>query len=269
MKTRALARLLSFLALAGAAQPAAGAEKGEASAAPAPRRSRAPNAARGGEDASRKHADEKEAARLEAFRAALAELGRSSNASTGPEHSARLAKAADVLRKGYPDSRPVLVEALQSDSALVRVFAVRILGEKGKGDEDVRLVSSALSDTSPKVRLAAVMAVRRLGGDGFRKVAEHLRREPERNVRKMGVETLEFWKSPDAVLCLVRLLENEKEPQVRKFIVDSLQTLTSRREIGDDLAAWRRAAEEWIDAQESEKLLDTLKNKNAKEGKEP
>jgi HEAT repeat protein len=170
----------------------------------------------------------------------------------------KLANAKRVLSKGYPLSRPVVVEATKSGSSVARAFAVRIIGERGEGEEDVEVVTSALRDSDAKVRLAAVMAIRRLGGEGFRRVADHLRHEKVRNIRKMGVETIERWKSPDAVRCLVSLLASEKDRQVRRFIVDSLRTLTGRK-VGDDLIAWQLAAQEWLDVQEAEKVLDHLK----------
>ena len=108
------------------------------------------------------------------------------------------------------------------------------------------------------------MAVRKVGrlevagNSAFRAVFEHLQREKVRNVRKMGVETLEFWPSKtDTVRCLVALLRTERDKKVRKFIVKSLRDIT-KENAPADAEAWSLVGARWIDRQDSNKILKSL-----------
>ena len=145
--------------------------------------------------------------------------------------------AMDVLRKGFPASRPVLVECLEKASPGAKCFALQVLGEQGEAAKDLQVVSKALRDSTKRVRLAAVMAIRRLGKDGFPALKAYLPSEPEPNNRKMAIKTLQVWGDRAAIPLLVQLLRKEEEKTVRNFLVTALEVLSGKN-LGDDLKAW-------------------------------
>lgn len=172
---------------------------------------------------------------LERYREALEVIGTSLEIPV-------VVEALKVLRNGYPRSREILLEAVSARRSRTRALALRLLTEKGMVPEDLRLVRKALKDSWPAVRLAAVMAIRALGKDGYSAIETYLPHESEPNIRKMAVKTLEIWGEPDAIPFLARLLKREKNRNVRMFIVDALQEL-SGQELGDDLVAWESFAQ--------------------------
>lgn|SRR2546428_8491175 len=145
--------------------------------------------------------------------------------------------AMDVLRKGFPASRPVLVECLEKASPGAKCFALQVLGEQGEAAKDLQVVSKALRDSTKRVRLAAVMAIRRLGKDGFPALKAYLPSESEPNNRKMAIKTLQVWGDRAAIPLLVQLLRKEEEKTVRNFLVTALEVLSGKN-LGDDLNAW-------------------------------
>jgi hypothetical protein len=169
-----------------------------------------------------------------------------------------LVESLGVLRRGFPRSRAILKECAGGPSAPARTFAVQILGEYGSADEDLPVAIEALKDSKVKVRLAGVMAVRRLGKeakDVLPAFLEYLQREPEANNRKMAIKTLQDWRAKGAMPTLVRILESEKDKTVRNFAVSALQVL-SRKELGDDAPAWRKYLEDDIDQEQVKELLE-------------
>ena len=134
----------------------------------------------------------------------------------------KLLGAMDVLRKGFPASRPVLVECVEKAPPGAKCFALQVLGEQGEAAKDLQVVSKALQDSSGRVRLAAAMAIRRLGKDGYPALKEYLLREPEHNNRKMAIKTLQQWGDRATIPFLAQLLQKEKEKTVRNFLVTAL-----------------------------------------------
>lgn len=171
-----------------------------------------------------------------------------------------LVKAMAVLREGYPRSRPVLVEAVEKGSAKTKTFAIQVLGEYGKAADDMKVVAPALKDSREKVRLAAVMAIRRLGKSGLKPILDYLPAEGSANNRKMAIKTLQHWNDPAACPILVGMLKTEKDDGVRSFIVTALE-YTTRKKLGDDAEAW----EKYMESNAAREHLELLR---AKEGKE-
>jgi HEAT repeat protein len=214
--------VVALLMLAGFGTPAAGSEEGEFEAR-----------ARDAKDDFATPADPDETGRSEndaRFRDAMQALERSPK-------TRELRGALKVLCDGYPESRPVLAESLRIGSPRARAFALKILGQKGGTDKDLALVTKALADSCPRVRLAAVMAMQRFGGDGFQELVHHIPSETEPNNRKMAIIVLQRWGDKRAVPYLVRWLERERDQNVRDYCVRALEALSGER-LGKNAAAW-------------------------------
>jgi HEAT repeat protein len=164
-----------------------------------------------------------------------------------------MVNAMEVIRKGFPDSRPVVAECATKGSVKVRSFAVQVLGEYGDAREDLKPVAAALDDENHKVRLAAIMACRRLGKDSCAALAAHLPREADANNRKMAVKALQHWSYKESMPLLVQTLKAEKEQAVRNFIVRALEALSGQKR-GGDVAAW----EAYLDDQAASKQAQEL-----------
>lgn len=175
-----------------------------------------------------------------------------------------LVGAMDVLRKGFPASRPVLVECVEKASPGAKCFALQVLGEQGEAGKDLEVVSKALHDASGRVRLAAAMAIRRLGKEGYPALKEYLLREPEPNNRKMAIKTLQQWGDKAAIPFLAQLLRKEEEKPVRNFLVTALEVL-SEKSLGDNTEAWESYVNDMA-VQEQAKIL-LLPKKTATEAK--
>ena len=219
---------------------------------PAPSSSAATPAPSGkGADSDKPTEGEKD---IEAFREAAKAFGVTHEVKN-------LVSAMDVLRKGFPASRPVLLECLAKGSPGAKCFALQVLGEQGEAGKDLEVVSKALHDASSQVRLAAAMAIRRLGKDGYPALKEYLLREPEPNNRKMAIKTLQQWGDPAAIPLLVQLLRKEKERPVRNFLVTALEVLSGKN-LGDNTDAWETYASDMA-AQKQAKALLSVKNPEA------
>ncbi|MBI4584342.1 MAG: HEAT repeat domain-containing protein [Planctomycetes bacterium] len=171
-------------------------------------------------------------------------------------------EAFEFLRKEFTRCRKVLHEALAHREAQVRKQVVKLLGEEGNGDDDLQPLLPLLKDSEDRVRLAAVMALRKLGPKALEAFFEYLRFEPVANHRKMAVKTLARWHRPEAVAPLVERLEEESDAGVRKFITGALKTLT-KQDLGEDAEAWKGYLEEF----ERQKEIERLKVSQEKEGK--
>lgn len=193
------------------------------------------------------------AADLERFRGAMKVIETSLD-------TRELVKAMAVLRDGYPRSRPLLVEAVEKGSAKTKTFAIQVLGEYGKAADDMKVVVPALKDSREKVRLAAVMAIRRLGKSGLRAMLDYLPSEQSANNRKMAIKTLQHWNDPAVCPVLVGMLRTEKDDGVRSFIVTALE-YTTRKKLGGDVEAW----DKYLEGKAAREHVDLLR---AKEGKE-
>jgi HEAT repeat protein len=217
--------------------------------APAPQTATpAPQAAKAG--------DAKASAEAEAFQAAMKVISTSLDTS-------ELVDAMAVLRKGYPQSRPVLVDAVEKGAVKTKTFAIQVLGEHGKAEDDMAVIIPALKDSREKVRLAAVMAIRRLGKSGLKPILDYLPREQTANNRKMAIKTLQHWNDPTACPFLVRMLKTEKDEAVQDFIVTALEYMT-RKKLGKDVSAW----ESYIENKALNEQFEQLRAKNGASEKE-
>jgi len=145
-------------------------------------------------------------------------------------------RAFGVLVKEIETARPLLHAALVHRSPQVRVFLTKLLGEAGTAEEDLESVSGRLSDAVPEVRLAAIMAIRKLGPRGGQALLDHLERESVPNNRKMAVKAFQVWNDRSAVDRLLRYQPHEKDPGVQRFLETALETLIGRR--GRSPGAW-------------------------------
>jgi HEAT repeat protein len=234
-------KLKTITGLLAASLALAGALPAQTPARPPP-----PTAAQSKEAAREREKKERERRERE-LRVALDVVARSTD-------TAELVAAMDLLRRSFPDARPLLAEAAARGPVRLRAFAVQALGEHGAAASDLPVVAAALRDTSPQVRLAAVMAIQRLGKEGFDALIEYLPGEAVANNRKMAVKTLERWGDEAAIPYLVRLLKREKEPRVRNFIRNALQVL-SKRNLGDDVEAWEAYSRQWVQREQALRLL--------------
>ena len=146
-----------------------------------------------------------------------------------------------VLSEGYPDSRAIVVQTTKRGTSLQRKFAFKILGERGNAKDDLKVVTVGLSDRNAKVRLAAAMAIRRLGPEGFPELRKYLLRETDDNNLKMAIKTLQEWKLEEGVTPLVQLLEKNDDRGVRNFCFVALTRLTGKK-LGKSVEAWKAYA---------------------------
>ena len=146
-------------------------------------------------------------------------------------------RAYSLLRKRFPACRPAVHLALTHLDRRVRALSVKLLGESGDATEDWTAAIGLLSDPDSRVRLASVMALRRMEPRDVEPLVEYLRSEPVANNRKMAVRNLERWKDPDAVKGLIGRLRAEEDHGVRVFVGRALKALTGQ-DHGDDTDAW-------------------------------
>lgn len=149
----------------------------------------------------------------------------------------QLTGAMEFLRAKFKEARTALVEQITHGSYRVKCFALQVLGEQGNAKEDLAVAVAALADPKPKVRLLAVMAVRKFGPEGRADIERDLPGETDPNNRKMAVKTLHVWKSEESIPLLIKLLKQETKKTVRGFIVTALEEMTGRR-LGDNPEAW-------------------------------
>ena len=191
---------------------------------------------------------------VESFQAAMKVIATSMDTN-------ELVEAMAVLRNGYPRSRPVLVDGIEKGAVKTKTFAIQVLGEYGKAEDDMAVIVPALKDSREKVRLAAVMAVRRLGKTGLKAMLEYLPREESANNRKMAIKTLQHWNDPAACPLLVRMLKTEKDDGVQSFLVTALEFMT-RKKFGKDAAAW----EQYLESKALNEQFEQLRAKDGVKG---
>ncbi|MBN1442702.1 MAG: HEAT repeat domain-containing protein, partial [Planctomycetes bacterium] len=154
---------------------------------------------------------------VERYRSALETLRTSTQ-------TRELVSCMRTLEDEYPATRALLVQATTSPSSRLRAFALKILGENGSAEADLAAVSPCLKDRAVDVRLAAVMALQRLGqaspearARGYPALEAYLAGETDVNNRKMAVKTIQRWEQREAIPFLVKLLKTEKDRGVRNF----------------------------------------------------
>ena len=146
-------------------------------------------------------------------------------------------RAHAILRRYFPACRPVIHDALTHHARRVRALSVKLLGEEGAAPEDWMRIVALLRDTDFRVRLAAIMALRRLGPGNSEPLVEYLATETVANNRKMAIRNLERWKDPAAVRGLIGLLGGEQDREVRVFIARALKAITGK-DHGEEADAW-------------------------------
>lgn len=146
--------------------------------------------------------------------------------------------AAAVLRASFPACRPLLHEALGDRRVSVRRETAKLLGALGSRPEDGAPLAACLRDPDRTVRLVAIFSLRSLGAGDPRPIADFLAREPEANLRKAAVKTLERWRNPAVVPTLVQSMQSERDHGVRAFYAQALRYYL-KQDLGDDPAAWR------------------------------
>ena len=178
-----------------------------------------------------------ETARQEAFRAALKVI-EVSNVKNDILH------AMESLRGGFPESAPVLLEGVARGNPRGQAFAIQVLGENGSAADHMKVLVPCLRSSSVRVRLAASMAIRRLGKaeGGLAAIIEYLPAETDANNRKMAVKTLQEWRDTAALPVLAELLKSEKDKGVRNFLSRALEVMTGETH-GDDAEAWQACLE--------------------------
>ena len=161
-----------------------------------------------------------------------------------------------ILSDGLPDARPVLVAgARQSSSPRLRALALKLLGDHGEAKTDLEVVAEGLRDRVSSVRMAAVMALRRLGEPAFQVTLRHLPSEVEPNIRKMVVRNLKILGNPAAILPLASSLRKEKHRGVRKYTVRALRSLSGEM-FGDDADTWVSFAEDYVYRKNAERIVE-------------
>ena len=109
----------------------------------------------------------------------------------------------EVLRAGFPASRAVLHRCVEKGSIKAKAFALNVLGEQGDVSKDLDICARALDEPDKRVRLAGIMAIRRLGTlgrEGLAPLREHLPWETDENNLKMMIKIFQFLKDKEAML---------------------------------------------------------------------
>jgi hypothetical protein len=130
----------------------------------------------------------------------------------------------DALLSMGPVSRPVIEAMIEDDNRFLVRDACVMLGEIG-GERAVQLVTSALADTDPRVRVEALHALGELGDARAGSLALGFLEDPDTNVRltaavaagKLGLER--------ALRPLLQLLEQEEGPEKRVRLLQALGEL--------------------------------------------
>jgi hypothetical protein len=190
----------------------------------------------------------------EKFRDAVEALGSESDAESRASFS--------ILAESLSKSRRVVHEALSHRNFHVRQLAVKILGEKGNADEDLKAVAALLLDEKLGVRRAAVYAMRALGPKGLPELLRYLPAESDANNRKLAVKTFQHWEDKRAVEPLVAHLGGETDGGVRNFIAVALRVLT-RKNFGTDAGAWSS----WLELERQKGELEKILPPKAKDAR--
>ena len=131
---------------------------------------------------------------------------------------------------------------MRQGSIKTRVFAIKLLGENGDAETDLPLVVTGLRDADSRVRLASILAVRKLGPEGFPAIVELLSREQRSSNLKMAIKTLQHWGKAESLEPLVRLLRRDDRTTVQNFCFTAFERTTGRR-LGKDVDAWEKYLE--------------------------
>ena len=217
-------------------------------------RSQAPEKSPAPADPARKGTSARDdSAKQEAFKAALKVIEVSMDKND-------ILAAMEKLRAGFPASAPVLIEGITRANSRGQSFAIQVLGENGSAPAHTKVLIPCLKSSSQKVRLAASMAIRRLGKaeGGLAAILEYLPAETDANNRKMAVKTLQEWRDPAALPVLAELLKSEKDKGVRNFLARALEVMTGENH-GDDAEAWETCLERRALNEQAKSLIDSGK----------
>lgn len=154
-----------------------------------------------------------------------------------PDHRVRR-EAVRLLTEAFPESRPFVQHATRHKKRRVRMLSTRLLGEHGDFTLDGTVILDRLGDHKPKVRLLAILAIRKLGHQGVStstidRILRYLDTETELNNKKMAVKALHYWKAEEAIKPLIRMVALEKDRGLRGFLHRALLHITGDTSIQD------------------------------------
>jgi HEAT repeat protein len=162
-----------------------------------------------------------------------------------PQMAVRAA-ATDVLLAAWPDSAPILDEALVSKDPQVRLSATCVLGRQDLGDMRDR-IRARLADADDLVRRQAVRAARHLDWTELEpSLMRIVSRDPAWIVRQ---EALKGLLDRGTLACLTTVLEgwqaekdDEHRARYKRVLVKILGT-----DAGEDVEAWRTAIDKALE----------------------
>ena len=138
------------------------------------------------------------------------------------------AEALDKLRNvNNPKAQEVLIEGLTDRDIRVRIRAIDILGAQ-QATQAVPLMTQDLflRETQPVVKLHIVAALGRIGDSrGTLPIIGYLEQAPNDQARGTAVFALGEIGDPHATDILVRTVNDDKDPMVRKLAQESLEKI--------------------------------------------
>lgn len=156
-----------------------------------------------------------------------------------PDIKAR-ADAGNLLVAAWPDSAPILDEALLSKSAQVRLEAVQLLRREELGDTRAR-IRSKLTDADEAVRRQAIRAGRLLKWPELEpELMKAVQNDPSWIVRQEALRGLEDRGTLKCVYIVLTAMSHEEDAQRRKAYKRVLVAILGE-DHGDDSGAWTAA----------------------------
>ena len=148
--------------------------------------------------------------------------------------------AGDLLVGAWPDSAPILDEALASKSAQVRLEAVSLLRREELGDVRAR-IRRMVADTDEAVRRQAIRAGRHLKWPEFETdLMKVVQSEREWSVRQEALRGLEDRGTLKCAYIVLTAMGSEDDAQRRKAYKRVLVAVVGE-DHGDDAGAWTAA----------------------------
>jgi hypothetical protein len=130
----------------------------------------------------------------------------------------------DTLLSMGEVSRPVIEAMVEDENRFLVCDAVVMLGEIG-GERAVRLVTSALADTDPRVREKALQALGELGDAEAGRLALGFLDDSNANVRVAAAVTAGKLGLERALRPILQLLEQEEKPDQKVRLLEALGDL--------------------------------------------
>jgi HEAT repeat protein len=150
------------------------------------------------------------------------------------------ADAGDLLVAAWPDSAPILDEALGSRNAQVRLEAVQLLRREELGDTRAR-IRAKVTDAAEAVRRQAIRAGRHLKWPEFESdLMKVVQNDPAWSVRQEALRGLEDRGTLKCVYIVLTAMSSEEDAQRRKAYKRVLVAILGE-DHGDDAGAWTAA----------------------------